>query len=337
MNRVLVPHGIALPAVRPATRRIDAFGGATMGTTWSVKLLCPPALSPDALRRRSQAELDRVVLQMSSWRPDSDLSRFNAAPAGSWHCLPDDFFQVLDCAAGLAEQAGGAYDPTVGPLVNLWGFGPRPIGAPYRSAPPAADEIQLARARCGWRRLTIDRAGRRIRQPGGIALDLSAIAKGYGVDCIARSLRRAGVEAFLVEVGGELRGEGLKADGAPWWVALETPAGGDGSISPIVLALHGLSVATAGDYRRFFDVDGVRYAHTIDPRTGWPAAGDLASVTVVHPSCMQADAISTLLSVLGPEGGMAYARRHRVPARFVTRTAGGFAEQLSPALDAMLD
>lgn len=304
-----------------------------MGTSWSVAALLPPDADAGAIGGGIRAVIGRVIAQMSNWEADSDLSRFNRAPSGSWHALPADAFAVLQAALQVARDSGGAYDPSAGPLVDLWGFGP----APARRAPPSPDDVQAARGRCGWARIEIDAAGRRAWQPGGVALDFCAIAKGFAVDAVARYLCEQGLEHHLTEIGGELRGHGVKPDGMPWWVALEAPPGaGTDDAQQTLVALHGLSVATSGDYRRYFDSDGRRYAHTIDPRTGYPASHALASVTVIHPQCMLADALSTALTVLGPDAGMAHARRHGIAARFLVRTANGFLEHLSPAFAAML-
>lgn len=304
-----------------------------MGTTWSVAAWLLPAVDADRIAAGIQAVLDGVVAQMSNWASDSDLSRFNRAAPGSWHTLPDDCFAVLQCALQVARDSGGAYDPSAGPLVDLWGFGP----APKRSEPASPDAVQAARSRCGWARIEVDVAGKRALQPGGVLLDFCAIAKGFVVDAVARYLCEQGLDHHLTEIGGELRGHGVKPDGMPWWVALETPPGlASDAAAQTLVALHGLSVATSGDYRRYFDSDGRRYAHTIDPRTGYPASHALASVTVLHAQCMLADAISTALTVLGPEAGMVHARRHGIAARFLVRTPGGFDEHLSPAFAAML-
>ncbi|MBI1180234.1 MAG: FAD:protein FMN transferase [Alphaproteobacteria bacterium] len=333
-RRVLIPLGLA-PPVRRREARVAVTGGRTMGTTWCVKLAANPETPPlDRLRESVQAVLDRVVAQMSTWEPASDLCRFNRAPAGTWHPLLPEFFAVLDCALAAARDSGGAYDPTIAPLVDLWGFGP----APGRDTPPPTEAVAEALAATGWRRLALDRPTRHALQPGGIRLDLSAVAKGYGVDLAAGQLEAAGVRDYLVEVGGELRGAGTKPDGSPWWVALERPTEPGRTPPPETrIALHGLSIATSGDYRRCFVSGGRRYAHTIDPRTGHPAAGDLASVTVLHPSCMHADALATALFVLGEDAGGAHARRRAIPAVFVSRVPGGYAERLTPALAAMLE
>ncbi|WP_211109867.1 FAD:protein FMN transferase [Azospirillum oleiclasticum] len=333
-RRVLIPPTLDDPGLRPGVRPVHALSGRTMGTTWSVKLVPPPGMHVPDLRDGIQARLDRVVAEMSHWDPASDLGRFNRASAGRWQELPEDFAAVLDCALAVARDSGGAYDPTVGPLVDLWGFGPD--GPRDRTPDPAA--VEEALARCGWQRLELDRDSRRVYQPGGLRLDLSSIAKGFGVDVVALHLEALGIDSHLVEVGGELRGRGVKPDGMPWWVALETPpdaaVGGAGAA---VVALHGLSVATSGDYRRFFEAGGVRYAHTLDPRAGRPVANRLASVTVLHPSCMWADAFATALTVLGPEEGMAFAGDRDLAALFLIRTETGLEERLTPALMAMLE
>jgi len=325
-RRVLIPLDLDPPAP-PAGSRVHALSGESMGTTWSVKYVAEE--SAVALDPAIRAVLASVVAEMSTWEPDSTLSRFNAAPPGSWHELPADLFTVMARAVEIADDSGGAFDPTIGPVVNLWGFGPDAAG---RSV-PAPERIAAALARCGWQRLELDMRARRARQPGGLYVDLSGIAKGYAVDLVARRLRGAGIDSFLVEVGGELRGLGVKPDGAPWWVALETPAG---TVSETVVALHGLSCATSGDYRKFFMDGAVRHSHTIDPRTGWPVRHDLASVTVLHPDCMTADALATALGVMGVEDGMVHARERGIAARFLARAEGGFTERTTPAFDAML-
>jgi thiamine biosynthesis lipoprotein len=302
-----------------------------MGTTWSARV-AQPAGSP-GLQDGLQAQLDDVVAQMSHWEPGSDLGRFNRAPAGTWQQLPPAFFDVLAYALDVWRDSGGACDPCAGALVNLWGFGPVD-----RHDEPGfvAPTLAQARAALPSARVRLDPVSRSAFQPGGVHLDLSAVAKGYGVDCLARWLEGQGIRDYLVEVGGELRGAGVKPDGQPWWVALEGVDGGDDD-GGIVAALHGLAVATSGDYRRYFLHDGQRRPHTIDPRTGAPIGNGLASVTVVAGSCMACDAWSTALTVLGPEDGLALAERRGIAARFVVRTAGGLVEHLSSHMRAMIE
>jgi FAD:protein FMN transferase len=340
VRRVLLPHHIAADPA-PAGATLRDFAGRSMGTTWSVRLAAPPGRPvPDDLHESLQQQLDVVVAEMSHWEPDSCLGRFNRAPAGSWHVLPRAFFDVLTYAVEVARLSGDAYDPCAGHIVNAWGFGPDNMGPRHHDAaytPPTPEEIRRMRDQRAASRIELDPVRQRAWQPGPVQLDLSAVAKGYSVDRLAYFLSRHGVKHFLVEVGGELRGAGMRPDGQPWWVGLEPLP--DSGLAEMVLALHGLSVATSGDYRKFFMHDGRRYAHTIDPRTAMPVCNGLASVTVVHPHCMAADAWSTALTVLGPEQGLAMAERQGLAARFVLRTGDGPActELISSAMRAMLD
>ena len=329
VRRVLLPASVDRTPP-PLGARVHEFSGHTMGTTWNVRLVAGAQLRRERVLQAVQGTLDEVVAQMSTWDAGSDLCRFNRAAAGTWQSLPDAFFEVLSCAREVAERSDGAFDPTAGGLVDAWGFGPVARGA-------MPDDASLARVRglAGWRRLDLDRVRRSALQPGRLALDLSAIAKGFGVDLAARRLAALGFESHLVEVGGELRGSGVKPDGQPWWVRLEHPHAGDGADQPL-LALHGLSVATSGDYRRWFEHAGARYSHTIDPRDGLPIRHGLASVTVIHPQCMLADAWSTALNVLGPEAGPALANRLGLAARFLVRRGARFEERTSAAFDDLL-
>lgn len=334
---VLLPHRITVPpqSVTTAGATVSSLNGETMGTTWSVKFVCPSTIETRAVAAGIQRCLDSVIAEMSTWSPISNISAFNQAPAGSWHVLPEDFFHVLHHAIDLARKTDGAFDPTIGPVTNTWGFGPD--GSIFEV--PDAAFVNGAGTRVNWRALALDVARRRVCQPGGVYLDLSAIAKGFGVDKVARWLRDFGVRDFLVDIGGELRGEGVKPDRQPWWVELEWPdASGndeDPSRMSTVIALHGLSVATSGDYRRWFEVDGERYAHTFDPRTARPLRNGLASVSVVARSCMEADALATALMVLGLADGLSYAERHGVAALFVLREGSRLDARMSPAMTAM--
>lgn len=332
-------HRVAVPLTLPEDLAPEAGGleveasGAAMGVTWTLKAITLPGLGAQVLARTVQDRLDRVVAEMSTWAPTSHISAFNRAPAGAWQDLPAGFAQVMACALEMAALGQGAFDPTVGRLTDLWGFGPPgPV-----ATPPADAIVDEVRAQAGWTRLDFDPVGRRLRQPGGLGLDLSGIAKGFGVDEAARALLRLGVRDFLLEVGGELRGEGLKPDGQPWWVALERLEGEVEGQTPILLALCGLSVATSGDYRRYMIHEGRRLAHTLDPRTGRPSESGVACVSVLHAQAMVADAWCTLLSVLGADEGLALCAAHDIPARFLIHTKKGLEERLSPAFQALLE
>lgn len=333
MHRVLIPVALSAPPPEPVAQgQVCQWAGETMGTTWSVTAVLARADQQIGIEAGIRAVLDNVIAQMSNWSDTSDLSRFNRAMPDSWVTLPEDCFTVLQAALQTARDSGGAYDPSAGPLVDLWGFGP----TGRCSSAPSHDDVARVRASCGWQKLEIDTARRRVRQPGGLALDFCAIAKGFAVDAVSRYLAAQGIAHHLVEIGGELRGQGLKPDGMPWWVELESPSADGDPIKRTLVALLGLSIATSGDYRRYFEQDGKRYAHTIDPRTGYPAAHALASVTVIHRDCMMADALSTALTVLGPQAGMAFAQRQALAARFLVRTPHGFDELTTPAFAAML-
>ena len=322
---VLVPVDLDPVLPDPASRP-HSLAGTAMGTGWSARLLLPPGTGPD-LRGALQQELDEIVAQMSHWEADSLLSRYNRAPGDTWHALPAQFFAVIDYALTVFDETGGAYDPAAGLLVNLWGFGParRYDQAGFYAPAPEAVGAVLARRRACQPRL--DRVGRCLYQPGGALLDLSSVAKGYAVDCLAQRLEALGVRHYLVEVGGELRGAGVKQDGQPWWVELEGVPDAAGAPAPqSVVALHGLAVATSGDYRRYFHHLDRRASHTLDPRTGYPIANDIASVTVLAPTCMAADALSTALTVMGVEAGLAFAEPRGLAARFLLREANGLRE-----------
>ena len=314
---------------------IAALGGHTMGTRWSVKLVAPRSRGLHALHTGIQGELDRVVAQMSTWESDSDISRYNRTTAGSWQTLPADFWQVLVAARDIAERSDGAFDPSIGPLVALWGFGAQ---AGAQRAPDAARLADVG-SRCGWHRLQLDMPSHAALQPGGLQLDLSAIAKGYGVDLVSRWLRRVGIDAALVEVGGELHGYGLKPDGQPWRVLVESePEEDAGAEYPLrVLALNDLAVATSGDRWHHYEHDGVSYSHTLDPRTRAPVTRAAAAVTVIDREAMRADAWATALTVMGAQEGLEFATRHGLAARFVSRGQNGLEETMTAAFQQYLD
>jgi thiamine biosynthesis lipoprotein len=310
---------------------IADIAGETMGTSWSIRLAAPAAYDPAPLRRAVQARLDGLVLQMSHWRADSTLSGYNRAPAGSRTALPPDFANVMRAGLDIAARSDGAFDPTIGALVDLWGFGPQPpIYRPHKpgpAAPLSSDEaIAEARSHSGWHRTRLDPGTHLLDQPGGLRLDLSGIAKGYAVDAIAALLADHGIRNCLIEIGGELVGRGLRPDGEPWWVELENPA--PDALPLFRVALHQLAVATSGDY--------VRGAHNIDGRTGRPAAHGVVSVSVIHPSAMHADAWASVLTVLGADEGLVLATRENLAARIIVRDGERFAETLTPALLALL-
>ncbi|MBU1346836.1 MAG: FAD:protein FMN transferase [Alphaproteobacteria bacterium] len=318
---------------RPPGDEVWSLGGDTMGTTWSVRLVASPRADRDALTAAVQAELDAVVALFSPWERTTEISRFNAAPPGVW-ALSERFWDILNAAMNLADDTDGAVDPTLGALVDLWGFGPpgpRPADAPL----PSDDEIAAALAVSGWQKLRLSPNARGAVQTGGMKLDFSGIAKGHAVDRASEALTRLGATSHLVEIGGELRGAGVKPDAQPWWIGLEQPPGAP---SPrTVAALADIAVATSGDWVRTFEIDGRLYPHTLDGRNGRPIDNGVASVTVFHASAMTADAWATALSVFGPDEGQAMAAAHGLAAQIVARTPEGMIERLTPAFVAMMD
>ncbi len=261
-----------------------------MGTSWSLQAV---GASP-SVAAGVQTALDRVVAQMSQWEPQSDLSRFNRDAPEVWREVPAELAHVAGAALTIARASDGAFDPGLGALTDRWGFG---ASGAVDCVPDAADD--------GERQIDVDPDTCRIRRSAGAVLDLSGIAKGYGVDLAAERLLAQGVRHFLLEVGGELRGEGIRPDGQPWWVDVEMPP--SSAIAPYRIALHDLSAATSGNYRRGFTVDGRHYSHSFDPRTGRPIVHAVSSVTVLHRSCMMADGWATALTVLGPAAAIAVA------------------------------
>ncbi|MGV3578995.1 FAD:protein FMN transferase [Brevundimonas sp.] len=323
---------MSAPPSRPPGDDVLRLRGETMGTTWSVSAVAPAGVTEADLLAVIQPELDAVIAVFSPWERTSEISRFNAAPAGVW-ALSQGFWMVLDASMDLADDTDGAVDPTLGALVDLWGFGPPGprIGSPV----PPEDEIAAALSVSGWQKLRLNRDARGAVQPGGMKLDFSGIAKGHAVDRLSDALTRLGATAHLVEIGGEMRGRGVKPDGQPWWIGLEEPPGAPSSRT--VAALVDIAVATSGDWRRAFEHEGRLYPHTIDGRTGRPIDNGVTSVTVFHASAMSADAWATALTVLGAEESLSLATAHGLAAQIVVRTEAGVIEHLTPAFIAMMD
>jgi thiamine biosynthesis lipoprotein len=331
-RRVLLPARMA-PATPALGEQLYVLDGLSMGTRWSVKFYGPRGLDCAPLRRGLEARLAEVVARMSPWESGSDLCRFARAEPPSWVAVSPPCGQVLRMALEVARASDGAFDPAAAGLVRAWGFGAGPrFDAPGFVVPAGLQQPLLQ----SWQDLTLRQVagGWEVWQPGGLELDLCGIAKGFAVDRLAEFLLDCGLEHHLVEVGGELRGAGLKPNGQPWWVQLEGVPGAAG-LRDTALALHGLAVATSGDYRNsFIDAQGRRRSHTIDPRSGEPIKHGLASVSVLHPSCCLADAWATALLVLGPSAGPALAAELGLAALFVQREPG-WREVLSPALRAL--
>jgi FAD:protein FMN transferase len=287
--------------------------GPTMGTRWSVLL---EGKAPPELAEALQAAVDRVDAQMSTWKPDSDLMRFNAAEVGSWVALPSELMTVLAAGLAVSHATKGAFELNLGAAVRAWGFAADPIGF---------EAIQTARHAI-WtpatQALDLDLPRGLARKSAPVSLDLSGIAKGFGVDQLAEVALSFGITQALCEIDGELRAIGTQASKMPWPVAVELPDASDRAAHSYI-SLESSALATSGDYRHFVTIRGQRLSHTIDPRRRAPLLQAPASVSVLAPTCMQADAMATALMVMGPEAGLAFAKGTGMNALFMTRRAEG--------------
>ena len=298
--------------------------GETMGSEWTVRIAgslpAPLVVLQDGVQERFEA----VDQSLSTWRRDSALSRFNDDDRGEWIDIDSELAAVMAYGLGLADRSDGAYDLTVGPLVNLWGFGPDPA----RNVAPPAAAIEAARARVGWRKVEVDLARHRARKMPGVRVDLSSLGKGRGVDRVAEYLDARGVANYLIDLSGKLRARGVNASRRPWVVAVEQPDADDPAGAPrtvpAVVNLRNSSIATSGDYRKYFESGGKHFSHIIDPRSGWPVAHTTLSATAIAATCMEADALATVFMVMGPGDALRLADAHRTPALWISRAGGGF-------------
>lgn len=321
--RVAIPR-VAADAFyrRDPAAPVVRFGGATMGTDWSAQVVAPP---PD-LEHALHASLAESIAALSQWEPNSALSHFNRTPIGEWVELEPILAEVLAAALALGVASDGAFDPAAGALSELWGFG----AGGRRSAAP--DDVAVAAALVASGAGGIELDGPRARRTRDVELDLSGIGKGHAVDRLAATCRAHDCADFLVEIGGEFVGSGIRPDAQPWWIELESPP--LVALAPFRIAACGVAVATTGDYRRYIHAGTRRLGHTLDPRTGRPIDNNVVSVSVIAADCMTADGWATALTVLGPEEGFAVAARLNLAARLVTDDG---VERVSPALAAMLD
>jgi thiamine biosynthesis lipoprotein len=314
---------------RPSPEPVAVGGLAFFSMAWQVKVSrLPPSLSAEELQSRLQRSLDQANKVLSTYQPDTELMRFNATPVGRPFSASPMLTQALRTACQVSDATDGVYDVTVGPLVDLWGFGPRAV--PERI--PDTREIDLARVRVGWRKLAIDSGENRLTRLADVQVDLSSIGEGVGVDALTGELEHLGINDYMVSVAGTLRVSGRKPDGSTWQIAVEKP---DASGLPQqMLKLQGkVVVSTSGAYRNYHEIQGVRYSHTIDPRTGYPITHKGVSVTVVLPEAQAtlADAWATALNALGPEEGLVIADKMRIPAYYLEKTPSGFVEKQTTA------
>jgi len=310
------------------------LAGQTMGTTYSVKLVAPDEnINRIDLGEKLQARLIDINGSMSTYDTNSELSLFNAAGSTDWISVSAELCNVISSALSLSSHTDGAFDITVGPLVNLWGFGPEGVV----STPPADDQISAARLRVGFEKVHTDCGVPAMKKDQtDIYVDLSAFAKGYAVDQSAELLEANDVSNYLVEIGGELRVRGHNAAGKPWAIAVEKPLDDTREVQS-VMNLTNSAVATSGDYRNFFEHDGKRYSHTIDPRSGRPVTHAAAAVTVVSDSAADADALATALLVLGPDAGLKFAASQGIAANFLVRTSSGIEQRTTARFSELLN
>ncbi|MET0773996.1 MAG: FAD:protein FMN transferase [Pseudomonas mandelii] len=306
---------------------LERFDGPTMGSRYSIQYVKHSStLGPKAVQAEVENILAEVDRQFSTYRSDSDIERFNDLPANRCQKMPAPILKLIRVAQLLSEQSEGAYDLTVEPLLNLWGFGPQA----REEKVPTAQALAEVRQRVGYQHLRIDRD--QLCKDAAVEVDFNSIAAGYAVDTIAEKLEAMGIRNYLAEVTGELKAAGKKLDGSSWRIALEEPRD-DRQVAERVIAVDGYGLSTSGDYRNYFEQDGRRYSHTFDARTGAPVSHTLASVTVINPSALMADGLSTLLLILGPERGWDYAEKHDIGAFFVIRADTGFVTRTNQAFE----
>jgi thiamine biosynthesis lipoprotein len=321
---------------RPVDGPVDVvFHGPTMGTTWTVKVVATGMddETRDELQESLQEAVEQVDQRMSTWKSDSDLSRLNQHDTTPFKLSPE-LAEVLTEAQRIHQFTEGAFDITVGPLVNAYGFGPG--DAP---SPPSDTRLGELRSLVGQDKLLLtgrqgsgNRSAR--KKLAGLYCDLSGIAKGYGVDKAAAVLESLGHDNFMVEVGGEVRTKGRNHSGEIWRIGVEMPDSDSRAVRDVIPLLDG-AMATSGEYRNFYEVDGIRYSHTIDPRSGRPIQHRMASVTVLHDSCMTADALATAMNVLGPDEGYELAIETGLAVLFVQEHgSGSLLEHVTPAFEA---
>ncbi|NTS78300.1 FAD:protein FMN transferase [Catenovulum sp. SM1970] len=299
--------------------------GKTMGTTYSVKFYADKSkIRTQSFYSDIESILKTVNQQMSTYIKDSELSRFNRYTEQEKFEVSKDTAFVVGKAIEIGQQTQGALDVTVGPLINLWGFGAQG----QTNIVPTEDELKLAKSLTGLDKLAVTE-NTLAKSQSQISVDLSAIAKGFGVDKVAEYLEEKGISSYLVEIGGEMRAKGKKPQGGLWRVAIEKPTSGERSVQKII-NLANISIATSGDYRNYFEKDGKRFSHTIDPTTAKPITHNLASVTVLHPSAMMADGLATAMNVMGPEKALEFAKEQALAVFIIVKSADGFEVQYSP-------
>jgi FAD:protein FMN transferase len=302
--------------------------GMTMGTSYNIKASkLPDSLTPTEITRQVKALLEKVNGQMSTYQKDSELSILNQNTSTDWIPVSPELYEVVKEAIKISQLSNGLFDVTVGPLVNLWGFGPQEMSL----SPPGEAAIKEGLNQIGYNRLKLKGDSLAVKKDiPGLYVDLSGIAKGYGVDQVGLLLEHLGILDYMVEIGGEIRVKGKNNQGKPWQIAVEKPTAEKRAIEK-VLAITDTGMATSGDYRNYFEVEGVRFSHTIDPKTGRPINHKLASVTVLSETSMVADGLATAFMVMGPDEGYQFAEKNQIAAFFIIKSDKGFDQKMSSA------
>jgi thiamine biosynthesis lipoprotein len=314
----------SLYACQSQERESVVLNGLTMGTSYSVKIV-PNGVSTDKNEIYSHIEtiLANINQSMSTYINDSELSRFNQSKSTDWQSLSSDLTLVIEHGNQVSLMTNGAFDITVGPLVNLWGFGPDP----FNQEIPSESAIQTVIQHTAFNKLLFDKVSNRIaKSDPEVTIDLSGIAKGFAVDKIAQYLNEYGFKHYLIEIGGELIAKGTNTEEIPWQIGIEQAKLLSRSVQRII-GLDNIAMATSGDYRNYFEKDGIRYSHTINPSTGKPINHKLAAVTVLHSSAMHADALATAFMVSGPEKSLPLANQLGIGIYMIIKTDSGFEER----------
>lgn len=307
--------------------------GRTMGTTYSIKLIPSDRnFNQEAIRTKIDDRLKLVNMRMSTYIPNSEISRFNRYTKSDWFPVSPETAQVVKAALDIAKQSDGAFDVTVNSLIELWGFGTKKR---ENGVPEQATIVALLQS-INYQKLHIRENPAALKKDNpDVTVTLSAIAKGYGVDAVATLLENNGIDSYMVEIGGEIRVRGFKEEKQPWVIAIERPTQGNRSIQQLI-ALTDKGMATSGDYRNYFEKEGKRYSHMLNPQTGYPITHNLASVTVVADTSMAADAWATTLSVMGMETAYPLARQLNMAVFFIVRSGAGFEIKMTPAFEKFL-
>ena len=326
------PEPETTPSITAVAKQELVLTGYTMGPiVYTVKLIADKQNAEQLqLAKKVDDLLVSINKQMSTYDANSELSKFNQYQGLESRTVSTELGQVLTESIRLAKQTNGALDVTVGPLVNLWSFGPENRAEEV----PSEELIAATKRHVGIEKISlID--GQLAKNDGKVYVDLSAIAKGFAVDKVAELLEQHGINNYLVDIGGEMRLHGVKANGTNWRIAVEKPIAGTRAVQKVIMPGNN-AVATSGDYRNYFEQDGIRYSHTINPESGWPINHKLVSVTVVHPSSMTADGLATAIEVMGPEQGFKFASQHNIAVYLISKTDDGFSEQVTPEFTALI-